>query len=39
VQLSRNLRVFAKNIANLKDFFGEALDIVEGKSESIWATA
>lgn len=39
VQLSRNLRVFAKNITNLKDFFQDALDIVEKKSNSIWATA
>jgi hypothetical protein len=39
VQLSRNLRVFAKNITNLKEFFGDALDIVEKKSNSIWATA
>lgn len=39
VQLSRNLRVFAKNIANLKPFFEDALDIVENKSNQIWATA
>ncbi len=39
VQLSRNLRVFVQNIAELQSFFGEALDIVEHKSDQIWATA
>lgn len=39
VQLSRNLRVLVQNVANLQGFFGDALGIVEKKSNQIWATA
>ncbi len=37
VQLSRNLRVFAENVKDMKEFMGEALDIVEKRSDSLFA--
>lgn len=37
VQLSRNLRVLATKVANLKGFLGNALDIVEKRTDEIFS--
>lgn len=37
-QLSRNLRVLATSLPNMKDFFNDAIDIVEEKSEAIFSS-
>lgn len=36
-QLSRNLRIFAKDIRNLREFFEEAISIVEARSDAVFA--
>lgn len=36
-QLSRNLRVFAEDLSKLGGFFGEALDIIASRSDSLFA--
>ena len=38
-QVSRNLRVLAKDITNLGEFYGDALDIITARSDSIFAVA
>lgn len=35
-QLSRNLRLFVEKLSNLKEFFDEALTIVEGRSNALF---
>lgn len=37
-QFSRNLRVFAKEITKLRDFFEEALDIIAARSDTLFAS-
>jgi len=34
IQLSRNLRVLVANLQNMKDFFGESLEIVEKRTDA-----
>lgn len=38
VQMSRNLRVFARDIQNLSEFFKEAIGIISSRSDTLWAT-
>lgn len=37
-QLSRNLRILAKDIHSLREFFQAAVQIVEERSNELWAT-
>lgn len=37
-QLSRNLRVFASELKNLRSFFDDALDIIAARSDSLFAS-
>ena len=37
-QMARNLRIFADNIQNLREFFDEALDIIAARSDSLFAS-
>lgn len=37
-QMARNLRVFAKDIGDLRDFFSEALDIIAARSDELFAS-
>ena len=38
VQLSRNLRLFAKEIKNLREFFEEAIGIIEARSDNVFSS-
>jgi len=36
-QLARNLRLFAKDLGDLREFFTDALDIVQSRSDELWS--
>lgn len=39
IQLSRNLRVFVTQLSKMRDFYGEAVEIIEKKSDEVFAKA
>lgn len=39
VQLSRNLRVFMTNLSKMREFYEDAVDIIEKKSDKIFSKA
>lgn len=39
IQLSRNLRLFVTNLSKMSEFYGEAVGIIEAKSDQIFSKA